>query len=129
LITSARKQRLYRKLGELVAEKQGRLLEVGGMPDHVHLLAEIPRTVTVADFLQRIKSISSPQLDQDDGPFSPFAWQRGYGSFAVSRSQVPVVARYIQRQEEHHQGMSFEEELWKLRAEYDLSPQIPGIAP
>jgi putative transposase len=129
LITSALKQRLYRKLAELVAEKQGRLLEVGGMPDHVHLLAEIPRTVTVADFLQRIKSISSPQLGQDDGPFSPFGWQRGYGAFAVSRSQVPVVARYIQRQEEHHRGMSFEEELRKLRAEHDLTPQIPGIAP
>ena len=108
-------------LTDLVTEQHGRLLEVGGMPDHVHVLAEIPRTAAVADFLQTIKSISSHRLSQDDGGFSPFAWQRGYGAFSVSRSQMPVVAQYIQRQEEHHRGMSFDDELRKLLAEHGLA--------
>ena len=126
LISSPLQERVFRTLAELVAEQQGRLLEVGGMPDHVHLLAEIPRTVAVADFLQTIKSTSSHRLDQVDGACSPFAWQRGYGAFSVSRSQMSVVSQYIQRQEEHHQGMSFDDELRKLLAEHGLAPQIPG---
>lgn len=126
LITSARKERVFRTLTELVAEQQGRLLEVGGMPDHVHLLAEIPRTVAVAEFLQTIKSTSSHRLSQEEGRSLPFAWQRGYGAFSVSRSQMSVVARYIQRQEEHHREMSFDDEVRKLLAEHGLAPQIPG---
>ncbi len=121
LITSRRKEHVFRTLTELVTEQQGRLLEVGGMPDHVHLLAEIPRTVAVADFLQTIKSTSSHRLSQDDGPSSPFAWQRGYGAFSVSRSQISVVAQYIQRQEEHHRGVSFDDELRELLAEHGLT--------
>ncbi len=87
------------------------------MPDHVHLLAEIPRAIAVADFLQTIKSTSSRRLGKDDGRFSPFAWQRGYGAFSVSRSQMPVVAQYIRRQEEHHRRMTFDDELRKLLEE------------
>ncbi len=116
LITPSRKKRVFRTLTELVAEQQGRLVEVGGMPDHVHLLAEIPRTIAVADFLQKIKSTSNHRLGGDEGLSSPFAWQRGYGAFSVSRSQMPVVAQYIQRQKEHHRGMSFDDELRKLLA-------------
>ena len=101
-------------LTELGTEQRGRLVEIGGMPDHVHLLAEIPRTVAVADFLQKIKSTSSQRLGSDDEPSSALAWQRGYGAFSVSRSRMPVLARYIQRQEEHHKKMTFDDELRKL---------------
>jgi REP element-mobilizing transposase RayT len=113
-------------LTDLVTEQQGRLLEVGGMPDHVHLLAEISRTARVADFLQTIKSTSSHRLSRYGGLASPFSWQRGYGAFSVSRSQIPVVAQYIQRQEEHHQGVSFDDELRRLLAEHGLASQKLG---
>ena len=39
-----------------------------------------------------------------------FSWQEGYGAFSVSASQVSVVKRYIETQEEHHRKRSFEEE-------------------
>jgi putative transposase len=39
-----------------------------------------------------------------------FSWQEGYGAFSVSPSQVSVVKRYIQDQEEHHRKRNFEEE-------------------
>jgi REP element-mobilizing transposase RayT len=126
LITSPRREGVFRTLMGLVTEQGGRLLEVGGMPDHVHLLAEIPRTVAVADFLQTIKSTSNLRLGQDDGPFSAFAWQRGYGAFSVSRSQTSVVAQYIRRQAEHHQGMSVDDELRRLLAEHGLAFQKVG---
>lgn len=128
LITPPRKEHTFRTLTDLIAEQRGRMLEVGGMPDHVHLLTEMPRTVSVADLLQAIKSCSNHRLCHSDDPSPAFAWQRGYGAFSVSRSQVPVVARYIQRQEEHHRGMSFAEELRKLLAEHGQSSSPEGAA-
>jgi hypothetical protein len=41
---------------------------------------------------------------------SGFSWQEGYGAFSVSASQVPVVKRYIENQEERHRKRNFEEE-------------------
>jgi putative transposase len=40
-----------------------------------------------------------------------FEWQKGYGAFSVSYSQVSVVQRYVRTQEEHHSKRNFEEEL------------------
>jgi putative transposase len=52
-----------------------------------------------------------------------FSWQEGYGAFSVSPSQVSVVKRYIQNQEEHHRKRDFKEEfvtlLRKSGIEYD----------
>jgi len=50
----------------------------------------------------------------------PFAWQRGYGAFSVSLSQMPVVVRYIQQQKSHHQTISFADEFRKLLEEHGL---------
>ena len=39
-----------------------------------------------------------------------FTWQRGYGAFTVSQSNVPEVSKYIARQKQHHQKTSFRDE-------------------
>ena len=44
----------------------------------------------------------------------PFAWQKGFGAFSVSRSNVPAVARYIADQEAHHAKMDFKTEFVTL---------------
>ena len=44
----------------------------------------------------------------DDLP--DFGWQDGYGAFTVSKSKLPDVTSYIQKQRTHHQAKSFEDE-------------------
>ena len=39
-----------------------------------------------------------------------FSWQLGYGAFIVSHSNLEEVRRYIARQKEHHEKISFREE-------------------
>lgn len=39
-----------------------------------------------------------------------FTWQRGYGAFTVSQSNVEDVRRYIARQKEHHLKVSSRDE-------------------
>jgi len=39
-----------------------------------------------------------------------FSWQRGYGAFTVSQSNIEKVQDYIARQKEHHHKKSFRDE-------------------
>ncbi len=43
-----------------------------------------------------------------------FSWQAGYAAFSVSQSSVEAVQKYIERQEEHHRKISFQDELRAL---------------
>ncbi len=52
---------------------------------------------------------------------SDFAWQAGCGVFSMGESQRDAVVRYIQRQEEHHRKVTFEEEYRVLLEKYGIA--------
>ena len=93
-------------------------LAVGGVTDHVHLLAGIKATHCVADLAREIKKVSSLLATERH---KGFGWQKGYGAFSVSASQVPSVAAYIQRQVEHHRKVSAIDELREMLAEFNVA--------
>jgi putative transposase len=80
---------------------------VGRAANHVHLLIRLPADLALAKAVQVLKSNSSKRMNEER---KGFAWQEGYGAFSVSVSSVNAVIRYIQKQEEHHKKISFEEE-------------------
>ena len=96
---------------------------VGGVADHVHLLARFGRGVTQSDWVKELKRVSSHWVKERDGRMGGFAWQGGYGVFSVSPSALDAVEHYIHGQEEHHRTVTFQEEfrafLRKHRAEWD----------
>jgi len=49
-----------------------------------------------------------------DARYRGFFWQRGYGAFSVSPSQLKAVLEYVQAQQEHHRTRSFQEEYREL---------------
>lgn len=108
------REQLYQYIGGIIRKKDGVLLEIGGIEDHVHILAGFPATITVSDMLKFIKSNSSGWVNEKIKPNEKFAWQPGYGAFTVSQSQKPSVRKYIQTQEEHHRTSSFENEYLKM---------------
>ncbi len=95
---------------------------VGGVQDHVHILAGLHATERLADVMRELKSISSHWV-REEMKIPHFAWQEGYGAFTVSASQRETVRHYIENQEEHHRTKSFKEEylefLVKSGVEYD----------
>jgi putative transposase len=121
LIDPAIAPRLYEYLAGTARERGCRLLTTGGMPDHVHLLVSFGRELAIADFVRTVKAGSSRWV-HDTYPDRPgFAWQAVYGVFSVSWSQVPVVTRYIERQEEHHRTKSFQEEYRQFLAAHEMT--------
>lgn len=95
--------------------------EIFMMPDHIHWLCTLPRTITIADLVKNVKissSIKYKELIHRD-----FEWQKGYGAFSVSQSKLETVKRYIQNQKQHHQKLDFQAEyrrfLEECQIEYD----------
>ncbi|MHA3771677.1 IS200/IS605 family transposase [Verrucomicrobiota bacterium sgz303538] len=96
---------------------------VGGVEDHVHLLARIGRMIAQAEWVKELKRASSIWIKERDPVLEDFAWQAGYGIFSVSVSSLEFVRGYIEKQEEHHRRMTFQDEyralLRKHGAEWD----------
>jgi REP element-mobilizing transposase RayT len=83
---------------------------VGGTEDHVHMLCRLARTLSQADWVREVKRASSVWIKEREPKLRDFAWQAGYGAFAVSMSNVELVHGYIAGQEEHHAKVSFQDE-------------------
>jgi REP element-mobilizing transposase RayT len=96
-------------------------LIVGGVADHVHMLFQLGRTITIAAALGKIKSTSSAWVNQTRDLATPFQWQGGYAAFSVSHSNVNAVKEYIGRQPEHHARQSFQDELRELLTRYEIA--------
>lgn len=94
---------------------------IGGTKNHVHLLLCMPVDIKTCDAISRLKSNSSRWMREQG---KNFAWQRGYGAFSVSVSNLEKVVSYIANQEQHHRKRSFEKEfialLEKHKIEYDV---------
>ena len=92
------------------------------MPDHIHILFRLSRTMTISDVVKNAK-VESTKWMKDEGDVARFAWQAGYGAFSVSASLVDDVTRYIQNQVEHHRSRTFQDEFRRLlelyRVNYD----------
>lgn len=83
---------------------------INSVEDHVHILLELGRTVAVSTAVEEVKKTSSKWLKTQGNEFAAFAWQTGYGAFAVSESNVAAVRDYIAGQQEHHRKKSFQDE-------------------
>ena len=112
---------LYGYTGGIIRDHKGTLLCMGGVMDHVHLLAKLPPTIAVSDMLRLIKSNSSKMVNETMTPRIPFEWQPGYAAFSVSESQFERVRDYILNQEEHHRKKSFQEEFIELLDKHNIT--------
>jgi REP-associated tyrosine transposase len=108
LIENHFQPRLYEYTGGTIRGLKSTLLEIGGGADHIHILAKVPPTISISDFLEKLKANTSKWGNAVN---RGFRWQEGYSAFTVSESQVGRVRDYIQNQREHHARFSYRDEL------------------
>ena len=94
---------------------------VGGVEDHVHMLARQSRTISQADWVKELKRASSLWMKERYPLLKDFAWQSGYGAFSVSQSSVEKVTTYIAEQEEHHRVKSFQDEFRAMLTKHGIT--------
>jgi REP element-mobilizing transposase RayT len=89
-------------------------LAVNGMDEHVHVLSRVHPSVPVADLVRDLKAGASGWVHRTHPDLVAFAWQTGYGAFAVSQSMKNAVRSYIDNQQSHHREVSFTDEMRRL---------------
>ncbi len=110
LITPAYELRLYDYLGGIIRGTGGISLGINGTEDHVHVLAKLRPDRALSDVLRDLKANATGWMHDVFPDLTEFSWQRGYGAFTVSQSNVDEVREYIARQKKHHHRISFRDE-------------------
>ena len=112
--------RMHAYLATVCRNLGGEAFRVGGIADHVHIVTTLPRTLAQAELIEEVKKASSKWIKSLGSQYAAFYWQRGYGAFSVSRSQLDSVTKYVERQEEHHRSISFQDEYRAFLEKYQV---------
>jgi len=115
LVPKDKQPRLWGYMSGICKKEKIFVHEIGGMEDHAHMLIQLPPTLSLSDAVLEIKTSSSRWMGRS------FAWQRGFGAFSVSASNLDTVVRYIRTQESHHKKMSFDEEFIALLRKHGVA--------
>jgi putative transposase len=111
---------LHAYMATVLANLKCPAILINSVEDHVHILFNLARTVTLAQAVEDVKKSSSKWIKTQGPSHARFAWQAGYGAFSVSESNVPAVTRYISNQEEHHRVKTFQEEYREFLAKHKI---------
>jgi putative transposase len=101
----------HRYLCGTAQSQDGIILCINSVIDHIHLLAKVKPSLSISDFVGKLKANSSRWVkERFELPYG-FQWQSGFSSFTVSESSVNSVRKYIETQQEHHRKITFAEKL------------------
>lgn len=116
---------LYAYIMGIINNLGGFLYRIGGMPDHIHILVEVPATKSLSEFVKTIKQSSSLWLRNNPSFPKWCGWEDGYGAFTYSQKELRNVIEYIKSQKEHHKKFSFIDEYRAWLIEMGVSPDAP----
>jgi putative transposase len=108
------RERLHAYMAGVLQKIGCETILIGGVEDHVHLLCNLSRTITIAELVEEAKKATSKWMKAQGPHYREFFWRGGYGAFSVSQSNVERVRAYIATQEEHHRKVSFQDEFRAL---------------
>ena len=114
LIKKEWKDELEKYITGIVQNHRHKMLAIGSMPDHMHILIGYNVNQLIPDLVEEIKTSSNSWIKEKRLSKFRFEWQKGYGAFTHSHSQIDNVVKYILNQEEHHRKKQFKEEYWEL---------------
>ncbi|MFO8148516.1 MAG: IS200/IS605 family transposase [Gillisia sp.] len=120
LIKNEWKDELYQYITGIIQNHEHKVLQINGMPDHIHILFGMRPTQSLSDLMKQVKQDSSKWINNKGVVNGKFSWQAGYGAFSYSKSHVPRVIKYIQNQEEHHKKLTFMEEYVALLKTHNI---------
>ncbi len=111
---------LYKYITGIVETKKHKMMSINGMPDHLHALISMHPNESISDLMYHVKRSSSLWINDNRLCMGKFSWQEGFGSFSYGKSQIPVLARYIERQKEHHGKRTFRDEYLEMLQKFDV---------
>ena len=121
LIQKVWKDELEKYITRIIQRNGHKLISIGSMPDHIHIFIGYKLTQTIPDLVEEIKTSSNYWIKDRKLSNFKFDWQKGYGAFTHSHSQIAVVSNYVLNQEEHHRKKAFREEYFEMLRKFEIS--------
>ena len=101
---------LQKYITGIVQNRKSKMLAINNVSDHIHILIGLSPTYSISKMVQEIKNNSSKFINQKQWYPHKFNWQTGYGAFSYTHSHRPIVIKYIENQQKHHQTENFKTE-------------------
>ncbi len=116
---------LFPYITKVLQTLNSNVVKIGGADDHIHILCYLPRTKSISEIVQKVKTSSSRWIKRKGMKYQKFSWQAGYSAFSIGASGLAKSINYIESQREHHKKFSFKEEviafLRRYKVDYDES--------
>ncbi len=93
---------------------------INGYYEHLHALVSLGKDQDIADIMQKIKGESSFWINKNRMTRFKFEWQDDYYAVSIGMNQLASLREYIRNQVQHHQKVSFQDEVNMLIEEYRL---------
>lgn len=120
LLTGSMRPKMAHHLSGHAKELGIRFESLSVQAEHVHCIFNLPSDKNVASIAKNLKGESSRWINEQGLTRGRFKWQRGYGAFSVSASQLEIVKRYVENQDEYHRHKTFTEEYDEWSKSYGL---------
>ncbi len=111
---------LHRYMSGICKAIESPVLEIGGTPNHVHVLTSLSKKVALADLVMHMKKDSSKWIKAHAAEAKGVRWQDGYAAFSLGESGMKAITQYIRTQKEHHEKVSYEDELRLFVKKYNV---------
>jgi REP element-mobilizing transposase RayT len=120
LINSEWKDELFKYITGIIQSYNHKVLQINGMPDHIHILFGMRPTQSLSDLMKQVKQDSSKWINKKGFVKTSFSWQAGYGAFSYASSDISNVINYIKNQEQHHKTKTFADEYLNLLQDFNI---------
>jgi REP element-mobilizing transposase RayT len=97
-------------MDSIIKAHENKLFSINGVSDHVHVLISMNPKQAPSDLMYHLKRSSSIWINDNKLCPRKFAWQEGFGAFSYGKSQIPTIAKYIEKQKRHHLKKTFYDE-------------------
>lgn len=101
-------------LREVVANNEGTLLGCEGGAEHLHLLIQLPPTLSIEEAVRLLKLSTAFWIHHNVADGKGFAWQDDYFVVSLDRDALEGMKVYLQHQREYHARHSYREEMQKF---------------
>jgi putative transposase len=120
IISNDWNKELHKYIAGIIKGKEQKSIIVNGMPDHIHAFIGLRPAMAISDLVRDVKNNSSNFINDHKWTKNKFEWQKGYGAFSYSHSQIDSVYKYILNQENHHKKKTFKQEYIEFLKKFEI---------
>jgi REP element-mobilizing transposase RayT len=117
--------RLYKYISVLSKNIDSPIYAINVVSDHIHILVSINTSISVSDYIKKIKVSSSIFIKQNNIFPSFRSWASGYSIFTCRTNEKKVITAYIHDQEKHHAKKSYYDKIHDLLEECGYFSSTP----